>query len=61
MVDEPEVRDDVWWGSVNIKLDPQSFLINRERAIDYLNTRERLYVVDGSPAGIRSTSSRSAS
>src|SRR3569832_464650 len=47
VVDEPEVRDDVWWGSVNIKLDPQSFLINRERAIDYLNTRERLYVVDG--------------
>jgi phosphoenolpyruvate carboxykinase (ATP) len=47
VVDEPEVRDDVWWGSVNIKLDAQSFSINRERAIDYLNTRERLYVVDG--------------
>ncbi len=47
VVDEPEVRDDVWWGNVNIKLDPQSFTINRERAIDYLNTRERLYVVDG--------------
>ncbi len=47
VVDEPEVRDDIWWGPVNIKLDPQSFLINRERAIDYLNTRERLYVVDG--------------
>ncbi|HEY0250518.1 MAG TPA: phosphoenolpyruvate carboxykinase (ATP), partial [Kofleriaceae bacterium] len=47
VVDEPEVRDDVWWGSVNIKLDPQSFLINRERAIDYLNTRDRLFVVDG--------------
>ncbi|MGE5185340.1 MAG: phosphoenolpyruvate carboxykinase (ATP), partial [Acidobacteriota bacterium] len=47
IVDEPEVRDDVWWGSVNIKLDPQSFVINRERAIDYLNTRDRLYVVDG--------------
>jgi phosphoenolpyruvate carboxykinase (ATP) len=47
VVDEPEVRDDVWWGNVNIKLDSQSFLINRERAIDYLNTRERLYVVDG--------------
>ncbi|MEP6865795.1 MAG: phosphoenolpyruvate carboxykinase (ATP) [Deltaproteobacteria bacterium] len=47
VVDEPEVRDDIWWGSVNIKLDAQSFLINRERAIDYLNTRERLYVVDG--------------
>jgi phosphoenolpyruvate carboxykinase (ATP) len=47
VVDEPEVRDDVWWGSVNIKLDAQSFTINRERAIDYLNTKERLYVVDG--------------
>jgi phosphoenolpyruvate carboxykinase (ATP) len=47
VVDEPEVREDVWWGNVNIKLDPQSFVINRERAIDYLNTRERLYVIDG--------------
>jgi phosphoenolpyruvate carboxykinase (ATP) len=47
VVDEPEVRDDVWWGNVNIKLDPMSFAINRERAIDYLNTKERLYVVDG--------------
>ncbi len=46
VVDEPEVRDEVWWGNVNIKLDPQSFVINRERAIDYLNTRERLYVID---------------
>ncbi|MBA3503507.1 MAG: phosphoenolpyruvate carboxykinase (ATP) [Deltaproteobacteria bacterium] len=47
VVDEPEVKDDVWWGNVNIKLDPHSFVINRERAVDYLNTRERLYVVDG--------------
>jgi phosphoenolpyruvate carboxykinase (ATP) len=47
VVDEPEVRDDIWWGNVNIKLDPHSFLINRERAVDYLNTRERLYVIDG--------------
>ena len=27
-------------------MDERTFLINRERAIDYLNTRERLYVVD---------------
>jgi len=47
VVDEPEVRDDVWWGNVNIKLDAHSFLVNRERAVDYLNTRDRLYVVDG--------------
>jgi phosphoenolpyruvate carboxykinase (ATP) len=47
VVDEPEIRDDVWWGNVNIKLDPHSFLVNRERAVDYLNTRDRLYVIDG--------------
>src|SRR5688500_5314024 len=29
---------DVWWGRVNIPLDPTSFAINRERARDYLNT-----------------------
>jgi phosphoenolpyruvate carboxykinase (ATP) len=46
VVEEPEVKDDVWWGNVNIKLDPHSFLVNRERAVDYLNTRDRLYVVD---------------
>jgi len=38
---------DVWWGNVNIPLERQSFLINRERARDYLNTRPRLYVIDG--------------
>jgi phosphoenolpyruvate carboxykinase (ATP) len=47
IVDEADSSKDVWWGSVNIKLEPEIFLINRERAIDYLNTRERLYVVDG--------------
>lgn len=25
----------------------EAFMINRERAIDYINTRERIYVVDG--------------
>ncbi len=37
----------IWWGSVNIKLDPHVFRINRERAFDYFSTREQLYVVDG--------------
>merc|ERR1712137_619475 len=35
------------WGKVNVKLDIKSFLTNRERAVDYLNTRTRLYIVDG--------------
>ena len=34
------------WGDVNIEMDEQVFMINRERACDYLNTRERLFVVD---------------
>ena len=32
---------------MNIPLDPAAFAINRERARDYLNTRERLYCFDG--------------
>ncbi|MEO0972477.1 MAG: phosphoenolpyruvate carboxykinase (ATP) [Pseudomonadota bacterium] len=40
-------KDEVWWGSVNIELDEHSFMVNRERALDYLNTRQRLFVVDG--------------
>merc|ERR1740117_2426846 len=47
VVEEESSVDDVWWGKVNVKLDLKSFLTNRERAIDYLNTRKRLYIVDG--------------
>ena len=47
IVDEPGSTGDVWWGPVNIKLDEHVFNINRARAVDYLNTREMLYCVDG--------------
>jgi phosphoenolpyruvate carboxykinase (ATP) len=47
VVEHPESRDHIWWGNINIELDHHTFLVNRERAIDYLNTRSRLYVVDG--------------
>lgn len=47
IVDLPQSHDDVWWGKVNIPLDERTFEINRERAIDYLNTCDRLYVTDG--------------
>src|SRR5690606_37003863 len=46
IVDEPSSSGDIWWGPVNVKLDEHTFEINKERAIDYLNTRERLYCVD---------------
>jgi phosphoenolpyruvate carboxykinase (ATP) len=47
IVDEPSSTDDIWWGDINIKLDEDTFNINFERAIDYLNTRSELYVMDG--------------
>jgi phosphoenolpyruvate carboxykinase (ATP) len=40
-------EDDVWWGDINIALDPDVFEINRRRGLDYLNTRDKLFVVDG--------------
>lgn len=47
VVVEEATQNDVWWGDVNIKLTPDSFAKNRQRAIDFFNTRDRLYVVDG--------------
>ncbi|MEK0446225.1 MAG: phosphoenolpyruvate carboxykinase [Verrucomicrobiota bacterium] len=47
VVRHPDSEADVWWSTVNRPMDAHSFAINRERAIDYLNSRPRLYVVDG--------------
>jgi phosphoenolpyruvate carboxykinase (ATP) len=46
VVEHLESKDEVWWGAVNVPIDNETFETNRERAIDYLNTRKRLYVVD---------------
>ena len=34
-------------GTINIPCDERTFQINRQRALDYLNTREQLYCFDG--------------
>jgi phosphoenolpyruvate carboxykinase (ATP) len=47
IVRHPHSEKEVWWGSVNLPLDPHIFNVNRERAIDYLNTRPWLYCCDG--------------
>ncbi len=47
IVKHPDSQDNIWWGAVNVAVDEHTFEINRERAIDYLNTRAKLYVVDG--------------
>ena len=47
IVDMAPSNANVWWGDVNIKLTEKTFLVNRQRAIDFLNTRDQLYVMDG--------------
>ncbi len=52
VVREPDSQDDIWWsdgsnGSPNYEMDDRTFKLNRERAVDYLNMLDRLYVFDG--------------
>lgn len=49
VVREPSTEKDIWWGdgSPNFPMDERSFVLNRERAVDYLNFIGRVYVIDG--------------
>jgi phosphoenolpyruvate carboxykinase (ATP) len=47
VVKQSPSENDIWWGTVNVPLDPHTFAINRERARDYLNICPRLYCFDG--------------
>ena len=47
IVEHSESRDDIWWGSVNMRISLESFRINRRRAVDYLNGCTHIYVLDG--------------
>ncbi|MDZ7755846.1 phosphoenolpyruvate carboxykinase (ATP) [Rhodohalobacter sp.] len=47
VVKTKDMNEDIWWGDINIPLDEHTYKINHRRAVDYLNTRERLYVIDG--------------
>jgi len=47
VVFEEASADDIWWGKVNVKMKIETFLTNRERAVDYLNTCKKLYIIDG--------------
>ena len=51
-----DVEGNVWWapragepcnGSPNFEMDERTFLLNRERAVDYLNMLDRIFVFDG--------------
>lgn len=47
VVEHPDSAAHIWWGDVNMKINEETFHLNRQRAIDYLNTRKLLYVIDG--------------
>ena len=47
VVENPESAGDVWWGSVNLRISPESYQACRREAIDFLQSRPRVYVVDG--------------
>ncbi len=47
IVENPESRDQVWWGSVNIPLPEKSYQTNRLQAVEFLDACNNLYVVDG--------------
>ncbi|MEM8486529.1 MAG: phosphoenolpyruvate carboxykinase (ATP) [Bacteroidota bacterium] len=47
IVEHQDSKDNIWWGDINIAVDEHTFMVNRERASDYLNTCPQLYILDG--------------
>ncbi|MDX1661941.1 MAG: phosphoenolpyruvate carboxykinase (ATP) [Gemmatimonadota bacterium] len=45
-VDEPGIRDEIWWGEVNVPVDPEVFDRMHDKVTRYLADRE-LWVFDG--------------
>ncbi|KAF5454318.1 hypothetical protein F2P56_023991 [Juglans regia] len=48
VVRDETTEDELWWGkgSPNIEMDEHTFLVNRERAVDYLNSLDKVFVND---------------
>lgn len=46
IVDEETSTQNIWWGPVNKQVDELTWKISRSRALDYLRTRDKLFVVD---------------
>jgi len=47
IVKHPDSENNIDWGNVNLPLDDHTFMINKVRALDYLNSRDIIYVFDG--------------
>ncbi|MFW7381527.1 MAG: phosphoenolpyruvate carboxykinase (ATP) [Oligoflexus sp.] len=46
IVERDESKDDIWWGDINMPINDYTFQINRERALDFFNSCQKLFVVD---------------
>lgn len=46
IVDEATSSHNIWWGPVNKQVEELTWKISRSRALDYLRTREKLFVID---------------
>ncbi|RWR74061.1 Phosphoenolpyruvate carboxylase [Cinnamomum micranthum f. kanehirae] len=46
VVKDETTEDELWWGkgSPNIEMDEHTFLVNRERAVDYLNSLDKISI-----------------
>jgi phosphoenolpyruvate carboxykinase (ATP) len=40
LIRHAESAPNIWWGDINIRIGDESFVINRERAVDYFNAQE---------------------
>lgn len=47
VVKDEMTEKDIWWGNVNIPINKESHSLVEKVVINYLNTRERVYIVDG--------------
>mmetsp|Transcript_2438 Transcript_2438/g.3255 ORF Transcript_2438/g.3255 Transcript_2438/m.3255 type:complete len:541 (+) Transcript_2438:54-1676(+) len=43
---DEDYEKDVWWGEVNVPIEPENFATSVQRAVDFLNTRDHLFVTD---------------
>ncbi len=46
VVEEETTKADIWWGNVNMPIGEDAFEVNKETAINYLNSRDEIYVID---------------
>ncbi|WP_297797538.1 phosphoenolpyruvate carboxykinase (ATP) [uncultured Eudoraea sp.] len=46
IVRHPDSENNIDWGEINIGLDEHTFMVNHERALDFLNICDHLFVVD---------------